>query len=378
MKRIALAAAWLLAACVCFADDPPAPPVAAPGPSTCPPGAHSSALDAARGAMERDERALEPRLKFADALLAQGCYAEAVHVLEEGEAFHPRNGGIQSHLRDARSMLSEQRYFDGLDRAAETAKNERNLLRCRQLGDLAACDDALKVKPSDAGVVAAKADALVKASRVAEAIPVYRRALELNPSDAGLQSKARDAETKRQAAASDCLNGQGETALQSCQVAQLHGSGEEFGLQVRKALLLQSMDRPAQALDAYIAASVLKPGDPAVARGIVALTESTGRNDALTLSARGNALLTLGRGREALAALKQAQQLSPSLPDVKLHLAAAEKLAKAEARKREADAAVAAKLQAELANATPAPAPPPPAQPEARKYSNQGPATRSN
>ena len=377
MRRVALAASWLIAAGACFADDPP-PPIAAPGPSTCPPGARSPPLDAARGAMERDERALDPRLKFADALLAQGCYGDAVHVLEEGEAFHPRNGGIQSRLRDARSMLSEQRYFDGLDRAAETAKNERNLLRCRQLGDLAACDDALKVRPNDAGIVAAKADALVKANRVAEAIPVYRRALELNPADAGLQSRARDAETKRQAAASDCLNGQGETALQSCQVAQLHGSGDEFGLQVRKAFLLQSMDRPAPALDAYIAANVLKPGDPAVARSIVALTESTGRDDALTLSARGNALLTLGRGREALTALKQAQQLSPTLPDVRLHLAAAEKMARAEARKKEADAATAAKLQAELANATPVAPPQPATQPEARRYSNQGPATRSN
>jgi tetratricopeptide (TPR) repeat protein len=328
--------------------------------------------------MEREQAALEPRLSFTDALLAQGCYAEAVHVLEEGEGFHPRNGAIQSHLRDARSMLSEQRYFAGLDRAAESAKNERNLLRCRQLGDLAACDDALKVKPNDAGVVAAKADALLKASRVAEAILVYRQALELNPADAGLQSKARDAETKRQAAASDCLNGQGETALQSCLMAQLQGSGDEFSLQVRKAVLLQSMDRPGQALDAYIAANGLKAGDPAVARGIVALTESTGRDDPRTLSARGNALLTLGRGTEALRALKRAQQLSPSLPEVKLHLAAAEKMAKSETRKREADAAAAAKLQAELANAVPASPPAPAAQAEARKYSNQGPATRSN
>lgn len=365
--------ALLLVAGACFADEPPAP-VAAPGPSTCPQGARSPALDSARGAMERDERALDPRLKFADALLAQGCYADAVHVLEEGEAFHPRNGGIQSRLRDARSMLSEQRYFDGLDRAAETAKHERNLLRCRSLGDLAACDDALKVKPNDAGVLGAKADALVKANRLPDALPVYRRALEMNADDTTLQSKARDAETKRQAAAADCLNGQGDAALQACQLAHVRGASDEFALQVRKAMLLQSMDRPAPALDAYVAANLLKPGDEAVARGIVALTESTGRNDALTLSARGNALLTLGRGTEALRALKQAQQLSPTLPDVKLHLAAAEKLARTEARKKEADAAAAAKLQSELANASP----PPPPQPEARKYSNQGPASRSN
>src|SRR5207253_10096616 len=98
----------------------------------CPAGAHSPELDAARTALGQDERALDPRLQFADALLAQGCYADAVHVLEDGEPLHPRNGAIQSRLRDARSMLSEQRYFDGLGRAEESAKVQRNVLRCRQ------------------------------------------------------------------------------------------------------------------------------------------------------------------------------------------------------------------------------------------------------
>jgi predicted Zn-dependent protease len=110
---------------------------------------------------------------------------------------------------------------------------------------------------------------------------------------------------------------------------------------------------------------VLKASDPAVARAIVALTESTGRNDALTLQARGNALLTLGRGAEAVKALKQARQLAPTLPEVNAHLAAAEKLARSEARKKEA-AAVASVPPPTAAQATP------------REYSNQGAASRTN
>ena len=74
-------------------------------------------------------------------------------------------------------------------------------------------------------------------------------------------------------------------------------------------------------------ANLLKSDDKAVAARHRGAHQSTGRNDALTLAARGSALLTLGRGTEAVAALRQAQQLSPTLPDVKLHLAAAEKLA---------------------------------------------------
>jgi tetratricopeptide (TPR) repeat protein len=250
--------------------------------------------------MERDERALNARLELADALLAHGCYAEAVHVLEEGEAFHPRSGGIQSRLRNARTMLSEQRYFQGLDRAAESAREERNLLRCRQLADLVACDEALHRKPNDASVLGAKGDALMRANRLTDAIPVYRRALEASPDNGDLQTRAREAETKREAALAECLRGEGEPALQACQMAQLPGAEDEFSVQLRKAMLLQSMDRPGQALDAYIAANVLKPNDPAVARAIVALTESAGRDDAFTLSARGSALLMLGRGAEAV------------------------------------------------------------------------------
>jgi tetratricopeptide (TPR) repeat protein len=363
-----LGAMFAIAAPFSFAD--------VPGAETCPAGARSSTLDAARAALAKDERELEPRLKLADALLAQGCYGDAVHVLEEGEPIHPRNGPIQSRLRDARSMFSEQRYFDGLGRAEEAAKVQRNLLRCRQLGDLAACDEALKAQPDDVSVLAAKADAMMKGNRPADALPVYRRALELAPADASLQTRARDAETRRLALVAECLNGRDEATLQACEAASLKGASDEYDVQVRKAMLLQALEKPAQALDAYIAASLLKSNDPAVARGIVALTASTRRNDALALAARGSALLTLGKGTEAVTALRQAQQLSPALPDVKLHLAAAEKLAQTEARKR-AEAETAAKAKAELASAV-SPQPAPVETKDSRKYANDGPASRSH
>ncbi len=131
--------------------------------------------------------ALDPRLKFADALLAQGCYADAVRVLEEGEAIHPRNGGIQLRLRSARSMLSEQHYFDGLDRAAVTgtaraqpasvspARRSRRLRRSAQ-GGAERCECA-RCEGGCAGQV----------GRIADAISVYQRALEVAPDDNSLR-----------------------------------------------------------------------------------------------------------------------------------------------------------------------------------------------
>jgi tetratricopeptide (TPR) repeat protein len=352
-----------------------------PAAVSCPPGSRSPVLDAARVALDKDEAALEPRLKLADALLAAGCYGDAVHVLEEGETTHPRNGGIQSRLRDARSMLSEQRYFDGLGRAEEAAKDQRNLLRCRKLNDISACDEALRLKPDDTDVLSAKADALAQSNRPADALLVYRRAAELNPSDASLSGKIAAAEGQREALATECQRGTADAALQACQLALLRGANDEFTVHQRTAILLQGMDKPSRALDSYIAASLLRPQDKSVALAIVTLSESTARKDALTLAARGSALLTLNRGTEAAKALREAQALSPNLPDVKTRLAAAQKMAQAEARRNAAASAEEKALAAAASSAngnTPERVDTRVASEEKRTYSNEGPPTRSH
>ena len=364
MKALLFGLALLLAAQIVHADDVRG--------ISCQPGAESPAVAASRVDLAKDDRSLDARLKLADALLAQMCYAEAVHVLEDGEAIHPRNPGVQSRLRDARSMLSEQRYFDGLGNAQEAAKRQRNTLRCKQLGDLSACDAALADTPDDTELLGAKGDALLQANRVTDALPVFRRAVSLSAADAGLRARLTNAEERRAALFTQCQTATGEQALQACQQSLVPGASDELAIQQRKAVVLQGMDKPSQALDAYIAANLLKSDDRAVALAIVALTDSTGRKDALALAARGSALVTLNRGTEALQALQQAQHLSPQLPDIRLHLAAAERLAKDEAR-RKAAADSRAQARAAVVDAAASPQSQP-----SRKYSNDGPASRSH
>lgn len=89
--------------------------------------------------------------------------------------------------------------------------------------------------------------------------------------------------------------------------ALLRGAADEFTIHSRLAQLYQQRNQPGPALASYIAADTLHGGDRGVALGIVAVTDASPRKDAVTLAARGSALLTLGRGREALAAMKQAQ-----------------------------------------------------------------------
>jgi tetratricopeptide (TPR) repeat protein len=350
---------------------------------TCAGSAASSAAVSAAGEMlKRNPRDLQARLQLADALMAQNCVEDAIHALEEGEALHGRNSQLQSELREARSMLREQTYFEGLNRAEDAAKVQHSLLRCSKLGDIGACDQALARQPNDPQLIIAKADALMRGKRPAEALVPYRRALELTPGDGALAQKIAAAEAQRKAFVETCQSSTGQAALQACQSVLVRDASDEFEILKRMATVLQATNQPEAALDSYIAADMLEPGDRAIALAIVSLSASTGRSDALTLAARGSALLTLNRAADALAPLRQALALSPNLPEAKARLAQAERSAREEARRKvasakEVPAAAGAANDASTAIVAVATVAAAPGQ-ASRRYSNAAPPTRSN
>jgi tetratricopeptide (TPR) repeat protein len=341
----------------------------APAIAACPQG-NSPPVAEARAALDREPDALEPLLALETALTAQGCYGAAVQLLEAAEAEHGRNTEFQARLRTARSFVSEQQYIEGLGRAEEAARAQRNRLRCAQLSDLEACEEALKARPNDAEILIAKGDALSKANRPAEAAASYRRAVELDPANRALAGKIAAAQQQRSRLVLECSSGSGAAAVAACDAALVRGATDEFVIQRRKGMLLQVMGESSQALDAYIAADSLRSGDRSVALAIVSLTESPERRDAIGLAARGSALLTLGRGSDAVAALRQAQVLAPSVPDLRRKLAAAERLAQTEPQRPAAPVTTVAAVPTRPVQE----APPPPA----RRYSNDAPTTRSH
>jgi tetratricopeptide (TPR) repeat protein len=284
-------------------------------------------------AFKSNPNELEPQLAIADALIDQGCYKDAVPILEAGLAQRPHSSELQSRLRAARSMLSEEHFFEGLGNAQETAKLQHSVMRCTKLADVSACDDALRSKPDDPQLVIAKGDAVAHGGRPADAILIYLRAGSLLPGDEGVRSKLALAESQRETLVAQCEGSADAAAADACQAALLRGSPDEFALLKRKGILLQSFGKPEQALDAFIAASVLKQDDKSVALAIVALTDSTGRRDALALAARGASLLTLHRAGDALQALRQAAALAPGLPKLKTLLAQAEQASRAETKR---------------------------------------------
>lgn len=333
--------------------------------------AASEATQSAARALEAKPDDLTARLELADALMVDNCFEAALHVLEDGEATHGRNARFQSELREARSMLREQGYFEDLNRAEEAAKFSHSLLRCNKLADLEACNQALTQKPDDPQIVVAKGDALLKAKRTSDALESYRRALELAPGDAAIEQKIAATDAQRRTLQDTCMSASGQPALQACQASLVPGAKDEFALRKRIGILFQAANQPSEALDSYIAAQSLKHDDKSVALAIVTLSASTSRKDVLALASRGAALLTLGRAMEALTPLRQVLALSPDLPEAKTQLAQAEKLAQQEARQLAHAERVAQASQApapEVKNETPPP----------RRYSNAAPVTRSN
>ena len=334
-------------------------------------------------ALKRSPNDLARQLAAADALIDQGCYKEVVPILEAGLAERPHSSELQSRLRATRSMLNEEHFFEGLGNAQETAKLQHSVMRCTKLADVSACDDALHMKPDDPQLVIAKGDALAHGGRPADAILVYLHAGGLVPADEVLKAKLAAAESQREVLVSQCEGNADSAAAEACQAAVLRGSQDEFTLLRRRGILLQSLDKPQQALDVFIAANVLKQNDKSVALAIVALTESTGRKDAMALAARGTALSTLGRAKEALQSLRQAEALAPGLPKLKAQVAQAEKAAREEAKRqtRTASAKAAESNAAGPARGTGKAKPPPGArvaESGAVTYSNDADAAHSN
>ncbi|HWW22186.1 MAG TPA: tetratricopeptide repeat protein [Steroidobacteraceae bacterium] len=355
-----VSAAWLMWA---------APAASAHGDSdpVCTTAGQLPDVVAARSDLQRTPDVLTERLHLADLLVNAGCFDEAIHVLEAGQASNPRSTDLQYRLTRARSMMKEKEYFEGIDQAEAAARLRRNVLRCTQLSDLEACDAVLSVQPGNADIVLAKGNALSKAGRLDDAVAAYTQAAQLAPGNTAITAKLQQTQAQRQASRSRCTDGTGEAALQACQSILVKGASNEFDLTLRIANLQQSTNQVPQSLDSYIAANALRPGDKSVALAILALLDSTQRKDAIALAARGSALLTLGRPTEAVAPLRQAYALAPTWPDIAKQLAAAEALSK-----ESQPHAVARAAETNSLRVSEAPAP------RRTSYSNLQPASRAN
>jgi tetratricopeptide (TPR) repeat protein len=341
--------------------------------AACQAAAEQSVIAEAKAALDAAPTNLRVRLKLADAWSDAGCFSDSLRVLQGGEALNPGDKELQTRLRVARSLVSEESYFDSMDRAAKEAVLSRANFRCAKLADLNSCNDALNMQPNNPELLTAKADALLQLNRPGEAIGIYRSALLVSANREAVNAKIALAESQRHAFLDICETKAGDVARRACESALLPGAPDEVTVFKRRGLLLQTDNQPSPALDAYMAAAHLDPRDRSVALAIVSLSGSTGRQDALTLEARGRALMTLGRGSEALEPLRQALRLAPDLAEAKIQLRVATASAADRSATSNINTAALAPQSGAVAVSTAVASPT-----AGRRYSNDAPATRSN
>jgi tetratricopeptide (TPR) repeat protein len=196
-------------------------------------------VTSARATLAATPASLPARFELADALIEANCYHDAVHTLEDAKSIHPRSAELAAKLRNAQSLLSEQDYFEGKEQAELAAKLSRNLLRCTRLGDIDACDEALKIRPDDAQIWLAKGDALLKAARPGEAEAAFRSARQIAPNDARMAAQLAVARAQRQPLLEQCRKVNDDAALQACQGALSKGAEDEREILARIASLRQ-------------------------------------------------------------------------------------------------------------------------------------------
>jgi tetratricopeptide (TPR) repeat protein len=309
----------------------------AASPAACLTAALQLPIAAAKAELDANALDLPARLRLADAWSDAGCFNDALQTLQVAEAAHPHDKELRTRIEVAKSSVSEQTYFDSMDTAAKDARLSRANFRCSKLSDLASCDDALTLKPNDATMLLAKADTLVLLKRPAEAIDAYRKIPTALANRPAVSAKIAAAESQRRSFTNSCVSNVGDAALHACEAALLPGEPDEVAILERRGFLLQADNRLAPALDAYIAAARVRAGDHSVALSIISLSDSTGRRDAFTLTARGQAFITLGRPAEAVESLRAALRLAPDLPEARMLLRTAERSSRAERPQRLAE-----------------------------------------
>ena len=248
---------------------------------------------------------------------------------------------------------------------AAQARLEAAVSRCLELAELVSCAAALGMKPNDPRLLVAEGDALVQSRRPGEAIGVYRNAIKSGAVPDAVNPRIAVAQGQRRSLLHDCETEVGSVAEQTCEAAWLPGAPDEVMVFKRRGLLLQNDNQPGASLDAYLAAARLAPRDRDVARAVLALSGGVEPLDAPTLTARGAALMTLGRPADAMLPLREALRLAPDYAGAKMRL-------------RLVESALAARRRHPAAAATPPATPREPAAADDGGFSNEAPVTRSN
>lgn len=174
--------------------------------ASCDMASGADAIDACERELTREKGSIEVRLRYADVLMGQEEYQQAVDVLGEALRMAPGNDTVKRKYRLATSLAEEAKSMEHMSLQTPAAGTRRsvNEILCTTLKGkraLDACTKVLKADPRNVTALSRQGDELMAADRVEEAVASYRRAVVLAPADATLKGKLQSAQSKLAAAA---------------------------------------------------------------------------------------------------------------------------------------------------------------------------------
>ena len=150
------------------------------------------------------------------------------------------------------------------------------------------------VAADDAEFASAAGDDAVQSRRPAVAIALYRRAQRLGFRDTvSLDARIAGAEAQRRSFLSVCETKLGAAGRHACVAARLPGAADEFIVLRRLGIIDESDHENSSALESYISADRLQPGDPNIAAAILRLSATVARTDAAAQRVPGQIPLQL-------------------------------------------------------------------------------------
>ena len=160
-----------------------------------------AAISACDKELARDPDSIEVRLRYADVLMGQRQYQQAVNILRDALAMQPGNDTIKQKYRLASSLAEEQQSIDQLstDTPAAGTRNSVQEILCKTLKGqraISACDQVLATDPRNITALTRRGDELMALNQVGDAVASYRRAVALEPANPTLLNNLARAESK--------------------------------------------------------------------------------------------------------------------------------------------------------------------------------------
>lgn len=178
---------------VCFAIEPA---IAA----DCDTASGAAAVSVCKNELSKSPDNIELRIRYADVLMGQRLYQQAVNILGGVLEKQPGNDTARKKYRLA-SSLAEQQSIKALstDTPAVGTRNSVKEILCKSLKGkkaIKACDEVLATDPNNVTALTRRGDELMGLNQVKKALVSYRQAVKLDPANSTLQAKLKVAKSK--------------------------------------------------------------------------------------------------------------------------------------------------------------------------------------